>query len=115
MSIRKLRDAKFTNKDLATISELIDSGIMKNTEILDDNEIVIKPGRVTAHLYHYRDMDSSLRPTMMRTEVLCCDGGSRVPFGCAWDIPDVNVVAKIMHFYKAVVLYSMALDEEYAL
>lgn len=35
MSIRKLRDTKFAKKDLATIRELIDAGIMKNTEIFD--------------------------------------------------------------------------------
>lgn len=111
MAYRNLKDAKFAKSDLRGINELISAGIMPNATVDADNEVIVDFGSIVGHLYNYRDMDAPGHPMKMRTVILYADGASTVPFGQTWDIPNVNVVAKVLHFYNAVNMYVTAQKE----
>ncbi len=111
MSLRNLKDCKFTKADLIGINGLINSNIMPNARVEDDNEVVVDFGSIVGHLYNYRDMDVPGHPMKMRTSVMYADDSEKVPFGHTWDIPGVDVLSKVLHFYNAVNWYATARKE----
>ena len=111
MYCRNLKDCKFTKNDLIGINGLIKSNIMPNARVEDDNEVVVDCGGLVGHLYNYRDMDVPGHPMKMRTVVMYADDSAKVPFGQTWDIPGVDVLSKVLHFYNAVNWYATARKE----